>query len=67
MISVRPTKDIVIAGGLRTPFARAGGVFKRENAAHLGARITREVIDRAGLDPARIDQLICGRAGPPHD
>jgi acetyl-CoA C-acetyltransferase len=65
MISVRPNKDIVIAGGLRTPFARAGGAFRREDAGHLGARITREVLDRAGLDPTEVDQLICGCVGQP--
>lgn len=67
MISVRPSREIVIAGGLRTPFARAGGAYRREDASHLGARVTREVLDRSGLDPASIDQLICGCVGPPHD
>lgn len=67
MISVRPQKDIVIAGGLRTPFARAGGAYSREDAAHLGARVAREVLDRAGIDPAEVDQLLCGCVGPPHD
>lgn len=66
MISVRLEKDVVIAGGLRTPFARAGGAFRREDAAHLGARVAREVLDRAALDPARVDQLVCGCVGPPH-
>lgn len=67
MISVRPQQDIVIASGLRTPFARAGGRYRQEDAGHLGARVTREVLDRAGLDPAEVDQLICGCVGPPHN
>ena len=67
MIASRPDLDIVIACGLRTPFARAGGAYKREDAAHLGARVVREILDRAALDPGEIDQLICGCVGPPYD
>ena len=67
MYSVRPEKSIVIAAGLRTPFVRAGGAFERENAAHLGARVAREVLARAGIDPAAIDEVICGCVGPPFD
>jgi len=67
MISIRPEKEIVIAGGLRTPFARAGGSYRKEDAAHLGARVAREVLDRTGIDPSEVDQLLCGCVGPPHD
>jgi acetyl-CoA C-acetyltransferase len=59
--------EIVLAAGLRTAQARAGGVFRRENAGHLGARVARELIARTGVDPAAIDEVIAGCAGPPHD
>jgi len=58
---------IVLAAGLRLPQARAGGVYQKEDAGHLGARAARELIARAGVDPATIDEVIVGSAGPPHD
>ncbi len=67
MYAVRPESSIVLAGGLRSPFARAGGAFARENAAHLGARGARELLARTGIDPAELDEVIVGCVGPPHD
>src|SRR5688572_11757418 len=67
MFAVRPAESIVLAGGLRSPFARAGGAFARENAAHLGARVARELLARSGVDPAELDEVIVGCVGPPHD
>ena len=51
----RSTSPIVIAAGLRTPHARAGGAFLREDAGNLSARLVRELLDRTGIDPAAID------------
>ena len=67
MLSVRPRKKVVLACGLRTPFVRAGGAFRREDAGHLGARVAREVLARSGIEPGLVSQLICGCVGPPHD
>lgn len=61
------TPKIVLAAGLRTAQAKAGGAFRREDAGHLGARAARELFARTGLDPAGIDEVIVGCAGPPHD
>jgi len=47
--------------------ARAGGAFAREDAAHLGASVVRELVARSGIDPARIVEVIAGCAGPPAD
>lgn len=57
----------VIAAGLRLPQARAGGAFGREDAGHLGAVVCRELFARTGLDTARLDEVIVGCVGPPHD
>ncbi|MBI5364421.1 MAG: thiolase family protein, partial [Planctomycetes bacterium] len=62
-----PRPSIVVAAGLRTPQARAGGLFAQEDAAHLAAGVVRELLARTGLDPASVDELIAGCAGPPHD
>ena len=58
---------IVIAAGLRTAWARAGGSFAKEDAAHLGARVARELIARTGIKPGDLDEVIAGCVGPPHD
>ena len=58
---------IVLAAGWRTPQAKAGGVFAREDAGHLGAAICRETLARTGIDPAQLDEVIVGCVGQPHD
>ncbi|MEW6074478.1 MAG: acetyl-CoA C-acyltransferase [Planctomycetota bacterium] len=62
-----PDRRVVLAAGLRLPQARAGGVFAAEDAAHLGAAAARELLARAGVDPASVDETIAGCVGPPHD
>jgi acetyl-CoA C-acetyltransferase len=59
--------DIVLAAGLRLPQARAGGAFKREDAAHMGAVLTRELLARTGLAPDAFDEVLAGCVGQPHD
>ncbi|MDP7062855.1 MAG: thiolase family protein [Planctomycetota bacterium] len=58
---------LVLAAGLRTPMVRAGGAFAKEDAGHLGSMLARELLIRAGLDPADLDEVIVGCVGPPHD
>src|SRR5881394_623109 len=54
-----------ILGGIRTPFAKAGTVFKRVPAYELGRVAMAELLARHDLDPARLDQVIFGNcAGP---
>ncbi|RMH03379.1 MAG: thiolase family protein [Planctomycetota bacterium] len=63
----RDGPSLVLAAGLRTPWARAGGAFAKEDAGHLGAHVARELIARTGLDPAEIDEVIAGCVGQPFD
>ncbi|MEO0478368.1 MAG: thiolase family protein [Planctomycetota bacterium] len=67
MVPVPRDQEIVLAAGLRTAWAKAGGEFEGEDAAHLGGRVAREVLARTGLDPSRIDEVVAGCVGPPHD
>ncbi len=39
-------KRIVIAAGLRLPQAKAGGAFMKEDAAHMGTAVCRELLAR---------------------
>jgi acetyl-CoA acetyltransferase family protein len=64
--AARPnTPRLVLAAGIRTPFVKAGGAFAREDAAHLGALVARELLARTGVDPAALSEVIAGCVGPP--
>jgi acetyl-CoA C-acetyltransferase/acetyl-CoA acyltransferase len=54
-----------ILSGLRTPFAKAGGPFRHVPAYELGRIAAAEVIARAELDPARIDEVVFGNCAMP--
>jgi acetyl-CoA C-acetyltransferase/acetyl-CoA acyltransferase len=58
---------LVLAAGIRSPWARSGGAFAREDAGHLGALVARELVARTNIDPGTLDEVITGCAGPPHD
>jgi acetyl-CoA acetyltransferase family protein len=60
-------KDVVIVDGFRTPFVKAGSVFKDVHAVELGAAIVKEVIARTGIDRELVDEVIIGNAGMPAD
>jgi acetyl-CoA C-acetyltransferase/acetyl-CoA acyltransferase len=65
---MRPSdSDVVLAAGVRTPQAKAGGVLRREDAGRLGAFAVRELLSRANLDPAELEEVVVGCVGPPHD
>ncbi len=50
----------VIVAGVRTPFARAGTVFKDLSAIDLGEMAVRELMDRSGVPGEAVDQLVFG-------
>ncbi|MCC7066743.1 MAG: acetyl-CoA C-acyltransferase [Planctomycetes bacterium] len=56
--------DLAIVTGFRTPFCKAGGAMQRAYGADLAAHVIREVLDRTGIDPKLIDEVILGCAGP---
>jgi acetyl-CoA acyltransferase len=58
---------IAIIEGIRTPFCKAGGVFKDWEAEDLGAFVVKELLDRVDVSPQEIDELIFGNVlQPPH-
>lgn len=59
--------NAVIVGGIRTPFVKAGDAFNSTPAPELGRLVVREVIDRYGINPSVIDELICGNVASPVD
>jgi acetyl-CoA acyltransferase len=60
-------KDVVIIEGFRTPYTKAGTVFRDIPAVDLGVAIVKEVIIRTGIDTELIDEVIIGNAGMPSD
>lgn len=57
--------DVVIAGYARSPFHLAGkGALARVRPDDLLAQVVRGLIDRTGIDPAKIEDLIVGCAFP---
>jgi acetyl-CoA acyltransferase len=60
-------RRVAIVAGLRTPFAKRGTAYARLSALELGALCTAELLARAELDPAEIDQVVFGQVVPSLD
>lgn len=58
---------IAIINGIRTPFCKMGTEFNDLSAQQLGAIATRELLERTGVDPKAIDEVIIGCVGQPAD
>ena len=58
---------VVIAGGARTPFVKAGGPARRLTARELGIAAVREAVARSGFRAADIDAVIMGNVACPAD
>jgi acetyl-CoA C-acetyltransferase len=54
------TRESVIISAVRTPTGKFLGALKDLTAAELGARVVREAVRRAGIDPAIVDECIMG-------
>ena len=54
-------REAVIVSTARTAIGKAGrGVFNITEPTVLGAHVMRAAVERAGVDPARIDDIIFG-------
>ena len=56
--------EVVICEPVRTPIGRYGGSLKALTAAELGEIALRGLLDRTGLDPAAVDDVILGHCYP---
>jgi len=54
-----------ILDGVRTPFAKAGGPFRRVPVYELGRVAVGELIARTGTDPAVLDEVTLGNCAMP--
>jgi acetyl-CoA C-acetyltransferase len=55
-------KQVVILSAVRTPIGNFGGGLKDVPAAHLGAVAARAAVERAGITPEQVDEVIIGCA-----
>ena len=55
-------QDAVIVGALRTPIGRYGGALKDVRPDDLAAGVIAELIQRTGIDPSAIEDVVLGCA-----
>jgi len=55
---------VAVVQGLRTPFARSGGVYADLDALALGKIVVSEIVQRSGITPETIDALVYGTVIP---
>jgi acetyl-CoA acyltransferase len=55
---------VAIVAGLRTSFARQGTAYRDQSALDLGRIVVRELIERSGIDPREVQQLVYGQVLP---
>jgi len=54
------TNDVVIVEALRSPIGRRGGGLSTLHPADLLGQVQKALIERAGIDPADVDQVVGG-------
>lgn len=54
------TKKVVLAGACRTAIGKMGGALSNTPAADLGAIVIKEALNRAGVKPEQIDEVLMG-------
>jgi len=58
----RPLREAWIVDAVRTPIGRYGGALAAVRPDDLAAIVIRAVVDRTGIDPARVEDVILGCA-----
>jgi len=60
-------RDVVVVAGVRTPFTKVNTLLSSLSAVDLGRIVVREAIERSGIDPAELDEVIVGNIAGPAD
>ncbi len=61
-MSTDPARTPVIVDALRTPFGRYGGALAGVRPDDMAAHVIRALVERTGIDPAVVDDVILGAA-----
>ncbi len=51
---------VAVVGGSRTPFVKAGTVFRKYTALDLGVHSVNGLLEKQALDPKSVDELVYG-------
>ena len=54
------TKKVVLAGACRTAIGKMGGALSNTPAVDLGAIVIKEALNRAGVKPEQVDEVLMG-------
>jgi len=54
------TKKVVLAGACRTAIGKMGGALSNTPAADLGAIVIKEALNRTGVKPEQVDEVLMG-------
>jgi len=54
-------KEVVIVGAVRTPIGCFQGTLSRLSAVELGSTVIRALIERSGIQPHSVDEVILGQ------
>lgn len=63
-VKVRFFNSVYILSGARTPIGNFQGSLKTVSATDLGATVAKAAVERAGLKPADVDEVIMGHVIP---
>ena len=55
-------QEVVIISGVRTPIGRYGGSLREIPVHKLGALVLQAAVDRAGIDPDQVEDVICAQS-----
>jgi acetyl-CoA acyltransferase len=58
------TPRVAVVRGLRTPFAKSGTVYSSLTSLDLGKMVVAELMQRSGIDPNEVQELIFGNVIP---
>lgn len=58
------TPRVAVVRGIRTPFAKSGTHYARLSALDLGKIVVAELVQRSGINPADIQDLVFGNVIP---
>lgn len=57
---INMTKKVVLAGACRTAIGKMGGALSNTPAADLGSIVIKEALNRAGVKPEQVDEVLMG-------
>ncbi len=58
------TPRVAVVAGIRTPFAKSGTHYGHLNALDLGKLVVSELVQRAGIDPSEVQEVVFGNVIP---